>query len=41
MKNKKRVIITNLTNVSREEQQELKTYLEDNCWSFKEEIWED
>jgi len=35
---KYRIIKVNLTNVSREEQQELRDYLEKNCWGTKEEI---
>ena len=29
-------IVIDLTNVSREEQEELKEYLEEHCWSWKE-----
>jgi hypothetical protein len=32
----KKVIVIDLTNVSREEQEELKQFLEDNCWDWKE-----
>ena len=34
--NKNNVIVINLNNVHREEQQELKDYLESNCWDWKE-----
>ncbi len=30
-------IVIDTTNVSREEVEELKEYLEQNCWSWKEE----
>ena len=30
------MIVIDLTNVSGEEQQELKDYLEENCWKWKE-----
>lgn len=33
----KKVIKVDLTNIHRDEQQELRDYLEDNCWSWKEE----
>ena len=32
--------VVETTNVSREEKQELKDFLSDNCWSFKEETKE-
>ncbi len=32
----KHEIIITLNNVSREEQQELRDYLENNCWGWKE-----
>lgn len=35
MEDKPRIEIS-LTNVSREEQQELKDYLEQNCWKWEE-----
>lgn len=31
------IIKVDLTNVHRDEQQELRDYLEDNCWSWKEQ----
>jgi|TARA_Y100000310_G_scaffold54006_1_gene49522 hypothetical protein len=34
--NKNNVIVINLNNVHREEQQELKDYLESNCWDWKQ-----
>ena len=34
----KRIITVDLTNVSREEQQELRDYLETNYWSWKEDL---
>lgn len=34
-------IKVDLTNVSREEQQELREYLEANCWSWKEQEEQD
>lgn len=34
----KRIIEVDLTNVSREEQEELRDYLEENWWSWKEEV---
>jgi hypothetical protein len=33
----KHTIEISLNNVSREEQQELRDYLENNCWGWKEE----
>lgn len=33
----KHIIKIELNNVSREEQQELKNYLENNCWLWNEE----
>ena len=30
-------IVISLENVSREEQQELRDYLEENCWAWKED----
>ena len=33
----KKIITINLTNVSRDEQEELREYLENNCWDWKEE----
>ena len=32
----KHIIVVTLNNVSREEQQELKNYLETNCWGWEE-----
>lgn len=32
----KNVITVNMENVSREEQQELRDYLEENCWKWSE-----
>ena len=34
----KRIITVDLTNVSREEQQELREYLKVNLWSWKEDL---
>jgi len=34
--NDKHKIEVSLINVSREEQQELRNYLENNCWKWKE-----
>jgi len=34
----KRIITVDLTNVSREEQQELRDYLELSCWKWKEDL---
>ena len=35
------VIVVSLTNVSREEQQELKDYLETNCWKWEQVLFDD
>ena len=35
-----RIITVTLTNVSREEQQQLRDYIEKNCWSWKEIVTE-
>ena len=35
-----RIITVTLTNVSREEQQDLRDYLEKNCWKWKESVIE-
>ena len=34
----RRIIAVDLTNVSREEQQELREYLELSCWKWKENL---
>lgn len=34
----KRIIVVDLTNVSKEEQNELKKYLEEKSWSWKEKL---
>ena len=34
-------IKVDLTNVSREERQELRDYLDDNCWSWQEKEEQD
>jgi hypothetical protein len=36
MPNTKKITV-DLTNVSREEQEQLRQYLENNCWAWKEE----
>jgi len=36
-----KIIYVNINNVSREEQQELRRYLEENCWEWKEVTSED